>query len=106
VSITQKVSELDEIGTTFGLSAGGQCCFMCGELLVDPAVMWSGSNGQQIYLHVNCVLPLCVGLLRDKVELEDKVVDMNVLAVGLVQRLRADLAQAIRNHPRKPRGES
>jgi len=64
---TQRVSEFDEIGTTFGLSAGGQRCFLCNELLVDPAVYWHGSF--RLYLHADCVPHLCAALLRDMREI-------------------------------------
>ena len=69
MSVTKQVSEFDEIGTTFGLSAGGQQCFYCSELLVDPAVMWYGGTGQKLYLHADCVPQLCAGLLRDMREI-------------------------------------
>ena len=67
--ITHKVSEMDEFGTNFGLSAAGQQCFACGELLLDPSQMWKGSEGTRIYLHPDCVPDLCAGLLRDAHEL-------------------------------------
>lgn len=53
----------------FGLSAAGHRCFHCGEFLKDPAVMWSGNDGQTIYLHDECVYCWLPGLLRDAAEL-------------------------------------
>jgi len=63
--LTRPVSELDEIGTTFGLSAAGQRCVYCGELTHDPAILWSGGEGSQIYIHAECVDNFCTSLLRD-----------------------------------------
>jgi len=103
MSITHRVSEFDEIGSTFGLSAGGQRCFACDELLVDPAVMWKGSNGQTIYLHGVCVLQLCVGLLRDAIELHDTMRPLYEIALTVLPTLHSDLFDAMLKHPRKVR---
>ena len=53
MSITHRMSEMME--NPFGLSAAGHRCFHCGELLQNPAVMWSGHDGQTIYLHDKCM---------------------------------------------------
>jgi hypothetical protein len=68
MSITRHMSEMTE--NPFGLSAAGQRCFHCGEFLQDPVVMWSGADGQTIYLHGPCVERLQSGLLRDALELK------------------------------------
>lgn len=54
----------------FGLSAVGHRCFHCGEFLQDPAVMWSGMDGQTIYFHGPCAEQWHLGLLRDALELK------------------------------------
>jgi hypothetical protein len=68
MSLTRHMSEMTE--NPFGLSAAGHRCFYCGEFLQDPAVMWSGNDGQTIYLHGVCVERLQLGLLRDALELK------------------------------------
>jgi hypothetical protein len=68
MSITRHMSEMIE--NPFGLSAAGQQCFHCGGFLQDPAVMWSGNDGQTIYLHGPCVLDWMPRLLRDALELK------------------------------------
>lgn len=67
MSLTHHMSEMSE--NPFGLSAVGHRCFHCGEFLQDPAVMWSGNDGQTIYLHGPCVERWQPGLLRDALEL-------------------------------------
>lgn len=52
--ITRQVPETEP--NPFDLSAAGHRCFVCGEFVHDPAVMWSGNDGQQIYLHGECVI--------------------------------------------------
>jgi hypothetical protein len=39
-------------------------CFLCGEKLTLPAVMWNGCDSQ-LWLHAKCVFPLCAPLLYD-----------------------------------------
>ena len=68
MSITRRMSEI--VGDPFGLSAAGHRCFFCGEFLQDPAVMWSGLDGQTIYLHGPCTENLMLRLLRDALELK------------------------------------
>ncbi len=67
--ITRPVSESEP--NPFDLSAVGHRCFFCGEFLVDPAVVWSGNDGEgrQIYLHGECVFDLCRRIMRDALEL-------------------------------------
>jgi hypothetical protein len=50
--ITRSMTKLDP--NPFGLSAVGQRCFHCGAFFEDPAVMWSGADGQTIYFHGPC----------------------------------------------------
>ena len=61
--ITFHHSEFD--ANPWDLSAAGHWCFLCGEFLQDPAVQWSGGDGQRIYLHANCVIEWMPGLMRD-----------------------------------------
>ena len=68
MSLTHRMSEMTE--NPFGLSAAGHRCFHCGEFVTDPAVMWSGNDGQTIYLHGPCVETWHLGLLRDALELK------------------------------------
>jgi hypothetical protein len=59
----------------FGLSAVGQRCFCCGSLLRDPAIHWSGFQGEgsgNIYLHHQCALQWMPGLLRDVQEVKTR----------------------------------
>ena len=67
--ITKRVPETE--ANPFDLSAVGHRCFFCGEFLVDPAVVWSGNDGEgrQIYLHGECVFDLCPRIMRDGLEL-------------------------------------
>jgi len=67
MSLTHRMSELEH--NPFGLSAAGHRCFHCGEFVQDPGVMWSGNDGQTIYLHGECVYRWLPGLLRDAAEL-------------------------------------
>lgn len=67
MSLTRHMSEMTE--NPFGLSAAGHRCFHCGEFVQDPAVMWSGNDGQTIYLHGLCALEWMPGLMRDVQEL-------------------------------------
>lgn len=67
MSVTHHMSEMSE--NPFGLSAAGHRCFLCGEFLQDPAVMWSGLDGQTIYLHSECSLRWLPGLMRDATEI-------------------------------------
>lgn len=69
MSVTRPVSEFDEIGCTFGLSAAGQRCLFCGQLLSNPAVFWAGADGQTIYLHGGCVIEWMPRLMRDALEI-------------------------------------
>lgn len=70
MSITKKGSEMDEIHTTFGLSAVGQHCWECGKRLVDPAVMWVfGHAGTALYLCAECAKTVSMGMIRDAVEI-------------------------------------
>jgi len=68
MSITRRMSELTE--NPFGLSAAGHRCFSCGEFLQDPAVMWSGNDGQTIYFHGSCFLDWMPCVMRDALELK------------------------------------
>jgi hypothetical protein len=68
MSITHRMTEMSE--NPFGLSAAGHRCFFCGEFVQDPAVMWSGNDGQTIYLHGPCIERWHLGLLRDALELK------------------------------------
>lgn len=68
MSLTHHMSELTE--NPFGLSAAGHRCFHCGEFLHDPAVMWSGNDGQTIYMHGPCVMDWTTRVLRDALELK------------------------------------
>ena len=68
--ISRRISEMD--GDPFGVSAGGHRCFLCGEFLNDPVIMWAGANGEQIYLHGPCVIDWLPGLLRDVHELKHR----------------------------------
>jgi hypothetical protein len=68
MSVTHRMTEMSE--NPFGLSAAGHRCFHCGEFLQDPAVMWSGLDGQQIYLHGPCVMDWTPRVLRDALELK------------------------------------
>jgi hypothetical protein len=70
MSVTKKGSEMDEVHTTFGLSAAGQKCWACGGLLSDPAVMWHfGHVGQQLYLCPECAKSVSMGMIRDAVDI-------------------------------------
>jgi len=68
MSITHRKNAMAE--DPFGLSAAGKRCFLCGEFLQDPAVIWSGLDGQQIYLHGPCVETWVLRILRDALELK------------------------------------
>lgn len=68
MSITRPMATEWE-GDPFGESAAGQRCFFCGEFLDDPAVLWSGPDGQRIYLHGPCVLEWFPRLMRDALAL-------------------------------------
>jgi len=68
MSLTHHTLEMSE--NPFGLSAVGHRRFVCGEFLQDPAVMWSGNEGQTRYLHEVCVEKLQLGLMRDVLELK------------------------------------
>jgi hypothetical protein len=68
MSITRRMTEMDS--NPFGLSAAGHRCFHCGEFMQDPAVMWSGLDGQQIYLHGPCVVAWMPRVLRDALEVK------------------------------------
>lgn len=68
MSLTHRMTEMTE--NPFGLSAAGHRCFHCGEFMTDPAVMWSGNDGQTIYLHGPCVESWMPRLLRDALELK------------------------------------
>lgn len=74
--ITHRVSELDDVGMTFGLSAGGQQCLVCGECTHDPAIVWSGNDGTRIYLHAECTAAFCAALLRDMREILAPTLDV------------------------------
>lgn len=63
MAITRRISEMTE--NPFGLSAAGQRCFHCGKFLQDPAVMWSGSDGQAVYWHAVCAIDWMPRLMRD-----------------------------------------
>jgi len=57
--ITRRRNEFE--GDPFGMSAGGQRCFTCGQFVTNPAIMWSGfvegSEGSgNIYFHPRCML--------------------------------------------------
>ncbi len=67
--ITKRVPETE--ANPFDLSAAGHRCFFCGQLLQDPAVVWSGNdeNGQQIFLHGQCAADWLPRLMRDALEL-------------------------------------
>ena len=64
MSITSPVPDAQGVAHT----AVGQICFLCGELLHDPAVCWLGSTGA-IYLHADCVPDLAIKMFRDVHEL-------------------------------------
>jgi len=66
--ITRPVTEFEP--NPFGCSAAGHRCHFCGEFLQNPAVMWSGNDGQTIYLHGLCVETWTLRLLRDALELK------------------------------------
>ncbi len=66
--ITKRVRETES--NPFDLSAAGHRCFYCGQFIQDPAVVWNGNDGQQIYLHGGCVLKWQPGLMRDALELQ------------------------------------
>ena len=68
MSITHHMSEMNE--NPFGLSAAGHLCFHCGEFLEDPAVMWSGNDGQTIYFHGPCFLDWMPRIMRDALDLK------------------------------------
>ncbi len=68
MSITRPMPERAG-GDPFGLSAAGLRCFYCGQFVQDPAVTWSGNDGQTIYIHGECVIAWMPGLMRDALEL-------------------------------------
>ena len=68
MSITRPMSKMTE--HPFGLSAVGHRCFHCGELIQDPAVMWSGNDGQTIYFHGPCFLDWMPRIMRDALDLK------------------------------------
>jgi hypothetical protein len=59
------------------LSGHGRHCFVCGDAVSNPAVMWQGcdgqgtadGHGQRIFFHGPCVYKLLPGLMRDASEL-------------------------------------
>jgi hypothetical protein len=67
MAITHPMSELTE--NPFGLSAVGHRCFHCGQFLQDPAVLWSGADGQHIYFHDRCLVDWMPRIMRDALEL-------------------------------------
>jgi hypothetical protein len=68
MSLTGPMSEMTE--NPFGLSAAGHRCFHCGKFVQDPAVMWSGNDGQAIYFHGSCVVDWAPRIMRDALELK------------------------------------
>ncbi len=40
-------------------------CFMCGERVAHPAVLWFGMVGDPMYLHAACAADLARGLRAD-----------------------------------------
>ena len=68
MSLTHHMSEMTE--NPFGLSAAEHQCFHCGELLQDPAVMWSGNDGQTIYFHAPCFLDWMPRIMRDALDIK------------------------------------
>lgn len=76
MAITKRIPESDPEGDPFGLSAAGQHCFFCDDMLIDPSQMWKGGNGENIYLHPDCVLHWVGGLIRDAHALIDSDMTM------------------------------
>lgn len=48
----------------FGECAKGETCFLCGKIVHDPAILWSGMTGK-IYLHGSCAISLSGKLIND-----------------------------------------
>lgn len=46
-------------------------CFVCGEKLTIPAIVWSGGDSRRIWMHPQCADRLCVGLMRDVKEFNE-----------------------------------
>jgi hypothetical protein len=67
--ITRRISEQEP--DNFGECAAGERCFLCGEIVNDPAIMWSGMTAT-IYLHGPCALEWNVKLAKDIQELNDR----------------------------------
>ena len=65
--VTRPHSEFEP--NPWDLSAVGHRCFFCGKFLQDPAVLCTGANGQQIYLHADCVVDWMPALMRDALAL-------------------------------------
>jgi hypothetical protein len=68
MAITHPMSEMIE--NPFDLSAVGHRCFFCGEYLQDPAVLWSGADGQQVYVLGPCVLDWMPRIMHDALALK------------------------------------
>ena len=56
--------KVEVIPDPFERSAHDRFCFFCGKATDDPAVLWNGATGA-IFLHEDCALNLCVGLMID-----------------------------------------
>jgi hypothetical protein len=66
--LARSVSELEP--NTSGHSAAGHRCFFCGELLRDPAVMWSGAgylNLKTLATYSSCSIRWLRDRLADRV---------------------------------------
>lgn len=63
--ITRSMSEMD--GDAFGFSAAGQRCFVCGQFLANPSLMWSGftDGSGHVYWHSTCALSWAPKLLHE-----------------------------------------
>jgi hypothetical protein len=66
VSITSPIPDAHGVAHT----ATGQCCFLCGRELHDPAVFWMGATAE-VYLHADCVPDLAVRMFRDVHEIRN-----------------------------------
>jgi hypothetical protein len=64
--ITQSLDLLEDEGLL--LSAAEQSCFFCGMGLLDPAICWSGKQGEAVYFHHACLAERVPALLDEALE--------------------------------------
>lgn len=67
---SDSIKEPDVRDWLYGEMAQARDCFLCGEVLSFPMIMWAGMTSS-IYLHEECASQFVVRLARDCWELEN-----------------------------------